>query len=480
MLSCFLAGRVTVRQAQGLLFYRRVTVVPPRLVVETAWSTVRLYPQQQRRQHQQLQNNNNNNNNNKMNDDTTTTKNNTADIEDLHRLAVLQGSTTYVDPTTGFTCFTELAHLQRGQCCGNRCRHCPYGWIHVVRTGERRPAVVTATATSEGVAARLQELQQAQREYHQLLQQQQQQQQEQISRASYPNGTISPATTTTKKTGGRHGGRLTRKNVPYTRGGDTGTSSLLTGERRSKTDDAFEAMGTIDELCSFVGVAHAEWEREIIRMQSSNQRQHDDDETEDASGTNGQKRAIQLQEWLLDIMSRLFDIGSHVAKPRRKPVKSDNVSSDNDDDDDDSPVIEFVADGIGGGFDVVHVHELEDWIDQLTDDLPELRSFILPTGSLTAAQLHVCRCVCRRAERRVIPLVQEQGVCDPTALQYLNRLSDFFFSAARWVNLNSSSSSSSLVGVAENGRQREEIQYRRPTRSSKQRDRVSVPLGEKK
>ena len=384
------------------------------------------------------------------------------DIEELHLLAILQGSTTYVDPQTGFTVFTELAHLQRGQCCGSQCRHCPYGWMHV-RTGERRTAVVTTAEEKGGVQARLQELREAQRDY-QLLRLQQPK--PAAAAAAAANGASSHAATQ-KKTGGRHGGRLTSKNVPYTRGGDTGMSSLLTGERRSKTDDAFEAMGTIDELCSFVGVAHAEWEREII--QSSTIRD------EQASGTNDDdnydNKALRL--FLLEVMSRLFDIGSHVAKPPRKSRRSSGSNTSDDDEDDDDSVIEFIADGVGGGFDQRHVEELEDWIDQLTDDLPELRSFILPTGSPTAAQLHVCRCVCRRAERRVIPLVQEQGVCDPTALQYLNRLSDFFFSAARWVNLNS-------VAVSESGRQREEIQYRRPTRSSKQRDRVSVSLDPKR
>ena len=94
------------------------------------------------------------------------------DIEELHRLALLQGSTTYEDPSTGFTCFTELLHLRRGQCCGNQCRHCPYGWIHV-RSGIRRPAVV-ASGDETAIQERLQTLQLEQQE-NQLLQLQQQQ-----------------------------------------------------------------------------------------------------------------------------------------------------------------------------------------------------------------------------------------------------------------------------------------------------------------
>jgi ATP:cob(I)alamin adenosyltransferase len=211
---------------------------------------------------------------------------------------------------------------------------------------------------------------------------------------------------------------LTSKNVPYTRGGDKGSSSLLTGERRSKSDDAFEAMGTVDELCSVVGVCHAELK---------------------AAGIKG-----PLEEWTLEIMSRLFDIGSHVAKPRKT---------------DSEETRQFTADGVGGGFDERHTEELEDWIDVMTEQIPELTSFILPTGSKAAAHLHVARTVCRRAERRVVPLV-DASVCDPNALRYLNRLSDFFFTAARFLNHKQGC---------------EEILYRKPSRSAKQRSRYTIP-----
>ena len=146
-----------------------------------------------------------------------------------------------------------------------------------------------------------------------------------------------------------------------------------------------------------------------------------------------------------------------MAKPRRKPSSGDSDSEDSEE------ATQFVADGIGGGFDQAHIEELEDRIDDMTEVLPELTSFILPTGSPAAAQLHVARTVCRRAERRVLPLVVEEKVCDPRALQYLNRLSDFFFTAARYANAQI---------------EMEEFQYQRPTRSSKQRNRVVVSLTE--
>jgi cob(I)alamin adenosyltransferase len=357
-----------------------------------------------------------------------------ADIEDLHQAALLRGSTTYQDPATGFTVFSAKAHLQRGTCCGNQCRHCPYGWVNVNNEGgsiARREALVQS-GNAEQVNALLEQIE-TNRQAHQAT----------VGPGGHDGDASSSSSETNggkkKKTGGRHGGRLTDKNVPYTRGGDQGTSQLLTGERRSKSDDSFEAMGTVDELCSVTGVVHAELERES----SIN------------SGDSDTLEASLEELHLLDIMSRLFDIGSHLAKPRSKRKKNDDSSSSEEDE----PA--FVADGIGNGFDRHHVQQLEDWIDVLTEDLPELRSFILPTGTPASAQLHVARTVCRRAERSVVPLVNA-GICDPNALKYLNRLSDFFFTAARWVNRRQ--------GL-------DEIQYRRPTRGSKQRGRVNVSLG---
>ena len=297
------------------------------------------------------------------------------DIEDLHNCAVKRGENTYIDPATDFTCFTELAHLQRGVCCGRQCRHCPYGWENVPNINDNRRTAKVKSGDKEATKLL----------YEKLV---------------IKNDDDEEEEPKSKGRGGRHGGTLTRKNVPYTRKGDQGTAQLSTGERRFKDDDAFEAMGTVDELCTVVGVAHAE----LLTLQDEN-------------------KYGDLPDYLVDIMSRLFDIGSHVAKPKKVY----------DDEDEDEAAERFSADGLGGGFDVSHIEDLEEWIDVYTEELPELFSFILPTGSKLGAQLHVARTVCRRAERRCITLV-EAKVCDPNALKYLNRLSDFFFSAARYAN----------------------------------------------
>jgi cob(I)alamin adenosyltransferase len=316
------------------------------------------------------------------------------DIEDLHQEALGQGKKSYIDPATGFTVFTELLQLKRGTCCGNKCRHCPYGWDQVPGAPPREAKLTSGDHdTAQAMVTAI------------------------MDSAKDANGQV--LTREQKKE---------KKNVPYTRTGDSGTSQLLTGERRSKDDLNFDALGTVDELCSFAGVVHAH--------------------------LNPDCEYGDLNEWMLDIMSRLFDVGSHVAKPKK-------IKDDSDDDEEGSS--SFDHDGVGGGMDPLHIEQLEEWIIAMTDDMPELTSFILPTGAIAAAHLHVARTVCRRAERRMVPLVK-LGTCDPNAMKYVNRLSDFFFTAARWVNFCEG---------------KEEIQYQRDL-SKNQRQRVSRTLRDKK
>ena len=175
----------------------------------------------------------------------------------------------------------------------------------------------------------------------------------------------------------------------YTKTGDKGTSQLFTGERREKHDEVFHALGDTDELNSVVGVA-----REHTRV------------TADA----GNEQMLVLSDRLVEIQSRLMDVGSAVATPL-------DTASD----------AKLARAAFGEG----HATALEQWIDEMDDALPPLKNFILPGGGLASAHLHHARSVCRRAERRVAPLVT-QGRAEAGVGIYLNRLSDFFFVAARF------------------------------------------------
>jgi cob(I)alamin adenosyltransferase len=162
----------------------------------------------------------------------------------------------------------------------------------------------------------------------------------------------------------------------YTRTGDTGETSLFGGARVRKDDARIEAYGTIDELNSVLGVARASWP---------------------ASSLDAQFHAIQ---------SDLFDIGAHLASPGTSRF---------------------------AGPPAARVASLEQDIDAMESDLAPLKTFILPGGSLAAAQLHVARTVCRRAERLVVAL-NDEDEATKASITYLNRLSDFLFVAARFAN----------------------------------------------
>ncbi|KAJ1918386.1 hypothetical protein GGI09_000677 [Coemansia sp. S100] len=171
----------------------------------------------------------------------------------------------------------------------------------------------------------------------------------------------------------------------YTRTGDKGTSSLFTGERRSKDDAVFEALGNTDELSSMLGLA-------IAYLQAT--------------------PADTLISRLEAIQCLLQDVGSNVATPLSTEKQTSKVLR-----------TRFDPDGY-------HCEQLEVWIDELSEGLPVHRSFILPSGGLAASTLHVARTVCRRAERSLIPLKDD---VDKETLMFVNRLSDFLFVAARWV-----------------------------------------------
>ncbi|KAJ2090103.1 hypothetical protein IW138_002913 [Coemansia sp. RSA 986] len=171
----------------------------------------------------------------------------------------------------------------------------------------------------------------------------------------------------------------------YTRTGDKGTSALFTGERRSKDDAVFEALGATDELSSTLGLAVAHLENQ------------------------GEKTEVLVKR-LEIIQCLLQDVGSNVATPlgSKSQAKVKRTRFDKD---------------------AHHSANLETWIDEMSPDLPVHRSFILPSGGLAASTLHVARTVCRRAERSLVPLLDD---IDAETFTFVNRLSDFLFVAARW------------------------------------------------
>lgn len=174
----------------------------------------------------------------------------------------------------------------------------------------------------------------------------------------------------------------------YTKTGDEGTSSLYNGNRAAKDDAVFWALGETDELNSAVGVA-----REFLRE-------------------GRQQQALAgLSTQLEEIQSRLLDVGSAVATPLDTTKSAFKLNR-----------TKFSAEA---------VQQVESWIDAMDEELPPLTTFILPSGGKAAAFLHMARCVCRRAERRIVPLCRENQVEGSVAV-YMNRLSDYFFTAARF------------------------------------------------
>ncbi|BBE73123.1 cob(I)yrinic acid a,c-diamide adenosyltransferase [Oharaeibacter diazotrophicus] len=170
----------------------------------------------------------------------------------------------------------------------------------------------------------------------------------------------------------------------YTRTGDAGTTALSTGERRAKYDLRVASYGTVDETNATIG---------LVRL-------HTRDEA-------------VLDPMLGRIQNDLFDLGADLATPERpEPLGWEPLR--------------IVA---------AQVARLEGEIDTLNAELSPLRSFVLPGGSAAAAHLHLSRTVCRRAERLVVELAADPAeTVNPETVKYLNRLSDFLFVAARWIN----------------------------------------------
>lgn len=162
----------------------------------------------------------------------------------------------------------------------------------------------------------------------------------------------------------------------YTKGGDKGETSLLGGTRVPKYHDKIEAYGTVDELVSYIG---------LIR----------DQEISD-----------HYKNILVHIQQVLFTAEAHLASDSDKSTANLPQLKENE------------------------VELLEKEIDSMNEELPELRSFILPGGHQTVSYCHIARTICRRAERLVIKLAENYPV-DLLVIKYLNRLSDYLFVLAR-------------------------------------------------
>jgi cob(I)alamin adenosyltransferase len=166
----------------------------------------------------------------------------------------------------------------------------------------------------------------------------------------------------------------------YTKTGDKGNTSLIGGTKVPKNDIRIETYGTVDELNSWIGMV------------------------------NDQLNDVAFKNELKEIQDRLFTIGSSLATDAEKEPKMklpDLLNSD----------IEF----------------LEKRMDAMTAELPPMKNFILPGGHVTVSSIHITRCVCRRAERLSVNMQQHELFVDDKVIQYLNRLSDYLFTLARFV-----------------------------------------------
>jgi cob(I)alamin adenosyltransferase len=172
----------------------------------------------------------------------------------------------------------------------------------------------------------------------------------------------------------------------YTRGGDKGQTSLVGGARVRKDHVRIETYGTIDELNAIVGLVRAFSERSGAPVGA----------------------IASLEAKLRRVQNDLFDVGTDLATPASARWEGMHRVGDDE------------------------VTRVEEWIDEMNEDLPALEEFILPGGGPVGAFFHQARTVCRRAERRVLALMETEQDVGDGPMRYLNRLSDWLFVAGRW------------------------------------------------
>ena len=176
-------------------------------------------------------------------------------------------------------------------------------------------------------------------------------------------------------------------NRVYTRGGDKGETGLAGGQRVAKDAQRIEAYGTVDELNAVMGIARDTTEGLITKYPAM----------------------AELDAILKRVQHELFNVGSILATlPQDVHPKQARVTD-------------------------AEITQLEAEIDKMNEGLPALRSFVLPGGCRLNAELHVCRTVCRRAERICVTLARTEPV-DGAIVRYLNRLSDALFVWSRWAS----------------------------------------------
>jgi cob(I)alamin adenosyltransferase len=167
----------------------------------------------------------------------------------------------------------------------------------------------------------------------------------------------------------------------YTKTGDKGQTSLIGGTRLPKHHIRIEAYGTVDELNSHIGLL-----RDVIQHPATN-------------------------ALLITVQDRLFTIGSHLAAdPEKNKMQLPPIFEDD-------------------------VTVLEKAIDEIDAVVPEMKSFVLPGGHIHVSYCHIARCVCRRAERAVLRLAENEKV-EEIHPKYLNRLSDYLFMLSRWLSVD--------------------------------------------
>ncbi len=168
----------------------------------------------------------------------------------------------------------------------------------------------------------------------------------------------------------------------YTKTGDNGTTGLIGGTRVTKNDIRLEAYGTVDELNSYIGLLNT------YTLEEEN------------------------KHFLYNIQNKLFSVGSYLATDTSKTA----INS-----------VSFLKE--------TDIKNIENEIDRLNESLPPLSNFILPGGTQAAAICHVCRTVSRRAERKIYDVKSAYNV-DMHILEYVNRLSDYFFVLSRYINIS--------------------------------------------